>query len=234
MPAPHRRALAASLFAACLLAACHGPGRSETRQADAPAASPVAVPPTAPRAKIVVLGDSLTAGLGLAPGESFPAQLQRRVDAAALPYDIVNAGVSGDTSAGGLRRLDWSLQPDTRVLVLALGANDGLRGLPVAEMQRNLAQIIERARAKGILVIVAGMEAPPNFGGEYASAFRQSYRSLAERYHVRLVPFLLAGVAGDAALNQADGIHPNPAGAAIVADTVWSALQPELVRLSRS
>lgn len=222
------------LVTACVPAAC---GRSgETPPSPPPVAEsprPAPAPATA-RAKVVILGDSLTAGLGLAPEESFPALLQRRIDAAALPYDVVNAGVSGDTSAGGLRRLDWSMAADTRVLILALGANDGLRGLPVAEMQRNLAQIIERAQRRGILVILAGMEAPPNYGRDYASAFRSAYRALAGTYHVPLVPFLLAGVAGDAALNQPDGIHPNPAGAAIVADTVWSALQPELARLSIS
>ena len=129
----------------------------------------------------MVLGDSLTAGLGLVPTESFPAVLQRKIDDDKLAFDVVNAGVSGDTSAGGLRRLDWSLQDGARVLVLALGANDGLRGLPVRDMKQNLATIIERAQAKGVVVILAGMEAPPNYGREYASQFRQAYRDLVDK-----------------------------------------------------
>jgi len=186
------------------------------------------------RSKVVVLGDSLTAGLGLVPTESFPAVLQRKIDEDKLAFEVVNAGVSGDTSAGGLRRLDWSLQDGARVLVLALGANDGLRGLPVRDMKQNLATIIERAQAKKLVVVLAGMEAPPNYGREYATAFRQAYRDLAAKYNVRLVPFLLDRVAGQPGLNQADGIHPNVRGAQIVADTVWAVLKPELERLSAS
>jgi acyl-CoA thioesterase-1 len=147
---------------------------------------------------------------------------------------VVNAGVSGDTSAGGLRRLDWSLQEDVRVLVVALGANDGLRGLSVADMKRNVGQIIEAARAKGILVVLAGMEAPPNYGQEYAASFRQSYRELSLQYRVPFVPFLLDRVAGQPALNQTDGIHPNAQGAAIVADTMWRVLKPLLDQISAS
>jgi acyl-CoA thioesterase-1 len=146
----------------------------------------------------------------------------------------VNAGVSGDTSAGGLRRLDWALQEDVRVLIVALGANDGLRGLSVSEMKRNLGQIIETARAKNIVVILAGMEAPPNYGAEYATSFRQAYRELAQQYRVLFIPFLLDKVAGQEALNQADGIHPNPQGAAIVADTIWNVLKPLLDQISIS
>jgi acyl-CoA thioesterase-1 len=230
------------VFSACLLAFCvlvaavGGCGRAggeagspEPRKPDAP--SPRAEDR---RPKVVVLGDSLTAGLGLAPAESFPARLQRKIDAAGMDFEVINAGVSGDTSAGGLRRLDWSLQEGARVLVLALGANDGLRGLPVAEMKQNLAQIIEAAQRKKVDVILAGMEAPPNYGGEYSGAFRQAYRDLAKEYKVSLVPFLLDNVAGQPSLNQADGIHPNVRGAAIVADTVWTALKPELDRLPSS
>jgi acyl-CoA thioesterase-1 len=145
---------------------------------------------------------------------------------AALDFEVVNAGVSGDTSAGGLERLDWALDGDVRVLIVALGANDGLRGLPVDQLERNLAQVIERAQARGIAVILAGMEAPPNYGPDYIVAFHRVYTSLAGKYHVPLVPFLLQGVAGNASLNQADGIHPTAAGARIVADNVWAVLQP--------
>jgi acyl-CoA thioesterase-1 len=184
--------------------------------------------PAAGRPRIVVLGDSLSAGLGLAPDESFPARLQQRVDAAGFNFEIVNAGVSGDTSAGGVRRLDWSLDGDVRVLILELGANDGLRGLPVSEMSRNLSTIIERARARGVDVLLCGMEAPPNFGASYIKEFHMAYPALARKHQVRFVPFLLDGVAGLSDLNQADGIHPNVQGARKVADTVWIALKPML------
>jgi len=179
---------------------------------------------TGPR--VVILGDSLTAGLGLPMARAYPSLLQRHVDDAGLMYTIVNAGVSGDTSAGGLSRLDWALDGDVRVLVVALGGNDGLRGLPIAELTRNLSQIIERAQARGVTVILAGMEAPPNYGIDYTLAFHKAYPALAKKYRVALIPFLLERVAGIADLNQADGIHPTAAGAQIVADTVWSALKP--------
>ncbi|MEN3336647.1 MAG: acyl-CoA thioesterase [Acidobacteriota bacterium] len=229
-----RRASETVPLAVCLLmAGAFACSRTSPETAvDRPPAAASPAPDTRP--KVIVLGDSLTAGLGLVPTESFPAVLQRRIDDARLPFDVVNAGVSGDTSAGGLRRLDWSLQDGARVLVLALGANDGLRGLPVRELKRNLASVIERAQAKGIVVVLAGMEAPPNYGAEYATAFRQAYRDLAKQYHVPLVPFLLDRVAGQPGLNQADGIHPNVRGAQIVADTVWAVLKPELERLSAS
>jgi acyl-CoA thioesterase-1 len=187
--------------------------------------------PAAPAsAKIVVLGDSLTAGLGLPADEAYPAVLQAKIDQAQLDFQVVNAGVSGDTTAGGLRRLDWVLTPDTRVLIVALGANDGLRGIPVAEMKRNLSTIVSTARNRGVAVLLAGMEAPPNFGPEYTSAFRQAFRDVAREQEVPLLPFLLQGVAGDQALNQGDGIHPNVEGARRIADVVWRALQPMLVR----
>jgi acyl-CoA thioesterase-1 len=186
------------------------------------------------RPKIAILGDSLTAGLGLLETQSYPHLLQRKIDAAGFRYEVINAGVSGDTSAGGLRRLDWVMQEDVRVLIVALGANDGLRGLSVSEMKHNLGQIIETARAKHVIVILAGMEAPPNYGAEYASSFRQAYRELALQYRVPFIPFLLDKVAGQAALNQGDGIHPNPQGAEIVADTVWSQLKPLLDQRSAS
>jgi len=174
----------------------------------------------------VILGDSLTAGLGLPIEQSYPSLLQERLTESGLDYEVVNAGVSGDTSAGGLSRLDWALDGDVRVLVVALGGNDGLRGLPVEQLKRNLATIIERAQARGIAVILAGMEAPPNYGREYIVAFHKVYPALASQYHVPLVPFLLQGVAGSDALNQRDGIHPTAAGARIVAANVWTVLKP--------
>jgi acyl-CoA thioesterase-1 len=182
----------------------------------------------------VFLGDSLTAGLGLVDTQSYPGLLQERMNAEGFAFEVVNAGVSGDTSAGGLRRLDWALQEDVRILVVALGANDGLRGLSVQDMKQNIGKIIEAARAKGVVVVLAGMEAPPNYGSEYAAAYRQAYRDLALQYRVPFVPFLLDKVAGQPALNQQDGIHPNPQGAAVVADTVWNVLKPLLDQISAS
>ncbi len=183
-------------------------------------------PAGAPR--ILLLGDSLTAGLGLSPDEAYPAILQQWLERDGYPHRIVNAGVSGDTSAGALRRLDWSLDDDTRILVVALGGNDGLRGLPPAQLKENLGAIIDAGQRRGLTVILAGMEAPPNFGGEYTAAFRQVYRDLAREYDVRLIPFLLDRVGGVAELNQPDGIHPNARGAVILAETVWRALESVL------
>jgi acyl-CoA thioesterase-1 len=182
------------------------------------------------RPRVVILGDSLTAGLGLPADEAFPAILQAKIDRAHLQYQVVNAGVSGDTTAGGLRRLDWVLTGDVRVLVVALGANDALRGLPVTEIRQNLSTIVSSARQRGVTVLLAGMEAPPNFGSEYTAAFRRVYHEVAREQNVPLIPFLLEGVAGQSSLNQADGIHPNAEGARRVADVVWPALQPLLVR----
>jgi acyl-CoA thioesterase-1 len=176
----------------------------------------------------VILGDSLTAGLGIDASRSYPALLQERLDREGYGYEVVNAGVSGDTSAGGLRRLDWVLAPRVRVLVVALGANDGLRGLPPVELKKNLEAIVDRGARAGAEVILAGMEAPPNNGPEYTAAFRQVYLDVARARQLRFIPFLLEGVAGEAAMNQGDGIHPNERGAAMVAETVWRALQPAL------
>lgn len=173
------------------------------------------------RPRVVALGDSLTAGYGLEADQSYPSLLQDRLRAAGLEVDVVNAGVSGDTSAGGLRRADWALDGDVRVLIVALGGNDALRGLPADDLQRNLAAIIERAQKRKIAVILAGMEAPPNLGPVYTLAFRRVYRSLSDRYDVPLLPFLLDGVAGIAGLNQGDGIHPNAEGTVKVADNLW-------------
>jgi acyl-CoA thioesterase I len=201
----------------------------------APAAENAAAPRTASTdaPRIVILGDSLTAGLGLQKEQSYPSLLQAHLDREGYQYEVVNAGVSGDTSAGGLRRLDWSLEGNVRVLVIELGANDGLRGLPVEQMRSNLAEIIERAQKRDITVILTGMEAPPNYGPEYTSAFRSVYRDLAKQYDVAFIPFLLEGVAGQSRLNIADGIHPNPEGARIVERTVWRALEPALDKPAR-
>ncbi len=184
----------------------------------------------ASKPRIVFLGDSLTAGLGLSTDQSYPSLIGKKLKDRAYDYEVVNAGVSGDTSAGGLRRLDWSLDGDVRVLVVALGANDGLRGLPPSELKKNLQAVLDRAAARKIPVVLAGMEAPPNNGPDYTREFRNVYAELAREYRVRFVPFLLQGVAGNASLNQGDGIHPNARGAQIVADLVWAELEPALPR----
>jgi acyl-CoA thioesterase-1 len=185
-------------------------------------------PPAATRPRIVFLGDSLTAGYGLNKEEAVPALIQQRLAERGYGYDVVNAGVSGDTSAGGLSRLDWSLDGEVAVLVVELGANDGLRGLPVAQMKRNLSEIIQRARQRNIAVLLTGMEAPPNYGAAYTSEFRQAYRELAKEHDVVFVPFYLDGVAGNPSLNIADGMHPNVEGSKIIEQTVWRALEPML------
>ncbi len=207
--------------------------RSDIRQAGEAVAPKAAAPRTTGRPRLVVLGDSLTAGLGLDPSQAYPALLQQRIDASSLEYEVVNAGVSGDTTAGALRRLDWALEGDVRVLVVALGGNDGLRGLPVDEMKRNLTAIVEQARRRGADVILAGMEAPPNFGAPYTADFRRVFSDLAKEHHLVLMPFLLDGVAGMPLLNQADGIHPTAEGARLIAEHVWPILEPVLERASR-
>jgi acyl-CoA thioesterase I len=187
--------------------------------------APVAAPAVPAKPRIVCLGDSLTAGYGVSSEDAYPAQLAVRARSAGLDYEVVNAGVSGDTSADGLRRVDWALDGNVEVLILALGANDGLRGLPPDQMKENLQRVITRARQRGIAVILAGMEAPPNFGDQYTSEFRAVFKDLASTNHLVFVPFLLEGVAGVAALNQADGIHPTARGAEKVAETLWPPLE---------
>ena len=202
------------------------------RVSAAPAAAPVAAQ-VAARPRIIFLGDSLTAGYGLDLEQSVPSLIQKHLDAEGYKYDVVNAGVSGDTSAGGLRRLEWSLDGDVRILVIELGANDGLRGLPVAGMKQNLKTIIGKARDRGIEVLLTGMEAPPNYGPAYTSDFRRAFRDLAAEERVAFMSFYLDGVAGNPSLNIADGMHPNPAGARIVEANLWQALRPMLRRQDR-
>lgn len=180
---------------------------------------------------IVTLGDSITAGFGLAPEEAYPALLQARLRREGYDYRIVNAGVSGDTTAGGLRRVDWVLRSRPDVVIVALGGNDGLRGLSVAAMRANLEQIVERVRASGARVLLAGMLAPPNYGRTFTREFAAAFPSVARATSVgAFMPFLLEGVAGEARLNQPDGIHPTAEGQRIIAERMWPYLVPLLRR----
>lgn len=181
---------------------------------------------------VVFFGDSLTAGYGLddPASEAYPALIQKKITAAKLPWRVVNAGLSGETTSGGLRRVEWILRQPVDVFVLALGANDGLRGIEPAVTQASLQGIIDRVRAKypAAKIVLAGMQMPSNMGEDYTRPFAAIYPVLAEKNHLVLIPFLLADVGGHMDLNQADNIHPNAAGAAKVADTVWQSLHPLL------
>ena len=190
--------------------------------------TPLTPSPGLPR--IVALGDSLTAGLGVSPDQSYPARLQDRLEQAGFLYRVINAGVSGDTTAGGLRRLDWVLKTNPRIVIVELGANDALRGQPLAAMYSNLSELITRLQDTGTIVVLAGMKIPPNYGQDYTSGFESMFSQLADQHGVTLIPFLLEGVATKPGLNQADGIHPTAAGYEIVADTVMQALVPLLGR----
>ena len=177
---------------------------------------------------VVALGDSLTAGLGVAPDEAFPARLQARLRSEGLAYRVINAGVSGDTTAGGLRRVDWVLRSKPDVVIVALGANDGLRGQSPQSMRENLEQIVGRLQAAGARVLLVGMRLPPNYGGEYTREFEAVFPAVARKAKVTLMPFLLDGVAGVPGLNQPDGIHPTAAGQQVIADHLWPYLRPLL------
>jgi acyl-CoA thioesterase-1 len=194
-------------------------------------ADTVQTAPVAAKTKTVVFfGNSLTAGYGLSPSEAFPALIQAKIDSMGLPYTVVNAGVSGETTSGGASRIDWVLRQAPDVFVLELGANDGLRGIPVAETKKNLQAIIDKVKAKNpaAKLVLAGMQLPPNMGQAYTSGFRDVFPDLAKRNGMTLIPFLLEGVGGEAKLNQQDGIHPTAEGARIVAQNVWQVLQPLL------
>jgi acyl-CoA thioesterase-1 len=201
----------------------------EQPPAAAPPAPSVPASPAKSVPKIVAFGDSLTAGLGLSRSESYPALLQKRLDDDGFRYEVVNAGISGDTTAGGLRRIDWALDGEVKIVILELGANDILRGQSIDVMKENLAEMIERIKARGVVVLLAGMEAPTNSGREYGKQVHEAFETLAREHRVVMIPFLLEGVAGNPSLNQGDGIHPNAEGTRIVADTVYRFLRPSLV-----
>jgi acyl-CoA thioesterase-1 len=212
-----------ALLAVPLLVACRGeraPPRADAARTEPRDARPV----------VLFLGTSLTAGYGLELEQAYPALIQQRIDAAGLPFRVVNAGVSGMTSAGGLSRIAWLLREPVAVLVLELGANDALRGLDPEAMRRNLQEIIDRTRRAhpDAKIVIEGMEAPPNLGERYADAFRAVFPELARRNDAAFIPFLLEGVAAVPSLNQSDGIHPTAEGQRRIAETVWRSLEPVL------
>lgn len=195
-----------------------------------PAAPPVTTEPMPlpTQGTLVFLGDSLTAGHGLSKEQAFPALIEGRLASEGRPWKVINAGISGDTTAGGVARLDWVYRQRVDVLFICLGANDGLRGIPVAETERNLRVILARAKKEGTQVALAGIQLPENYGTDYRTSFARIFPRLAKEYRIPLLPFLLEGVAMDAKLNQPDGIHPNAEGARRVADHVWTELDPIL------
>jgi acyl-CoA thioesterase-1 len=189
---------------------------------------------TVERPRVVAFGDSLTSGRGIGTAQAFPAILQRRIENEGLDYTVVNAGVSGDTSSRAVRRFDAALEGDVRVVILALGANDGLRGIPVAQVKSNLSRMIEKAQERGISVLLCGMEALPIYGWDYSVAFHNVYRDLAREYGVTLVPFILMNVIGNPDLMQPDHAHPNAQGARAIADNIWPYLEPILEKNAAS
>lgn len=210
-------------FAACGASSAE---KQITKKSEKPMITPRT---TTGKPKIVAFGDSLTAGFGLAEKESYPYLLQKKLEADGYNYEVVNAGVSGETSLGGLERVDWVLeQENVEILVLELGANDLLRGLPVAKMRENLSKIIKKAQAKKVNVLLCGMLAPPSVGAQYQRDYMATFSDLASQYKVEFLPFLLENVALNKDLNQPDGIHPNAKGAVVMTDNIYNALQPML------
>lgn len=233
----YRRSLALrGLIVAASVLQVVGCGREAEQQTIAQAVESPATARETPKPVIVCFGDSLTAGLGLLTDQAYPKLLERKFAAEGYEVEVLNAGVNGDTSAGGWRRVEPLLRPEVAALVLALGGNDALRGLSAAQTYENLAGIIEAAAAEGIPVMLAGMEAPPNLGEDYRDAFRAAFIRLARDYRdaVIWVPFLLEGVAGQPHLNQADGIHPNEKGAQIIADLLYPKLRTVIDQLPQA
>ncbi|MEY4706239.1 MAG: Esterase TesA [Nitrospirota bacterium] len=185
---------------------------------------------SAERPRIVAFGNSLTAGLGVAQEESYPAQLQRKLEDAGYSYRVVNAGVSGETTAGGLRRVAWVLNSKPSIVILELGGNDGLRGLGLQETKANLERIIQQLQNASVTVVLAGMQLPPNYGKEYTAGFEALYLALARQYRLTTIPFFLDGVAGSSSLNQADGIHPTAEGYRRIVEKIFPVLEPLLER----
>jgi acyl-CoA thioesterase I len=213
---------------AVVFAGCGEEKPKNTAETSAPATT--TAPPPSNKKAIVFFGNSLTAAYNLSPEQGFPALIQLKIDSLGLPYTCVNAGLSGETTADGVNRIDWVLQQPMDVFVLELGGNDALRGLPIKESVKNLQAIVDKVKAArpSCKIIIAGMLAPPNLGATYTNAFRDMYPALAQKNGALLIPFLLENVGGIPSLNLEDGIHPNVAGQKIVAETVWKVLKPAL------
>lgn len=206
--------------------------KTDTEKATVTTTSPSTKPAdTAPKKVILFYGNSLTAGYGVEPSQAFPALVGQKIDSAGLNYTVVNAGLSGETTAGGKSRISWVMRQTVAVFVLELGGNDGLRGLPLSATRQNLQAIIDTVRQKSpqATIVLAGMQIPPNMGTTYTKDFRSLFKELADQNKLVLIPFLLEGVGGVPSLNQADGIHPTQAGHKIVANTVWKILKPVLM-----
>ncbi|MET4075602.1 arylesterase [Hymenobacter sp. UYCo722] len=219
----------AALLGVALTACNSGP----TAEQPAASATPVATAPAAAKTatkRLLFFGNSLTAGYGVEPEEAFAGLIGHKIDSLKLPYEVINAGLSGETTAGGRSRVGWILKQPVDVFVLELGANDGLRGLPLSATRENLQGIVDtvRRRSPGAQIVLAGMQIPPNMGQTYSADFKAVFQEVAAKNHLVLIPFLLEGVGGHPDLNQADGIHPTPAGHRIVARTVWATLGPLL------
>lgn len=216
-------------FFALVLLACNTSEKTSTEQSKTTDTTTVAASQKEVK-NILIFGNSLTAGYGLEPAQAYPSVLQNRIDSLKLPYKIVNAGLSGETTSGGNSRLDWVLKNKVDIFILELGGNDGLRGIAVTETRKNLQSMIDKVKAKypEAKIILAGMQVPPSMGKKYGEEFKIIYPELAKKNNVGLIPFLLEKVGGEVTLNQKDGIHPNEAGAKIVAENVWEVLQPML------
>ena len=217
------------IFVVCFILSCEE--KRDVTQKNRPDSVTVTKEEAKPSRKtIVFFGNSLTAGYGLDMSEAFPARIQDKIDSMDMPYTVVNAGVSGETSAGGNSRVDWILKQPVDIFVLELGGNDGLRGIPISETKKNLQNIIDKVKAKNpdVKIVLAGMQIPPNMGKRYTTEFRNMYPDLARKNNTALVPFILEGVGGRAEMNLDDGIHPTAEGHRVLANNVWSVLQPLL------
>lgn len=226
----HTIVILSLIFSVFIVSSCNV--STATRQDNTNLNKPLKTPQIkSDRPKIVAFGDSLTAGFGLLEKESYPYLLQEKLNADGFDYEVVNAGVSGETSIGGLERIDWVLEMDNvQILILELGANDLLRRMPVDNMKKNLAKIIEKAQAKNIKVLFCGMLAPPNVGAQYQRDYQMAFPDLASQYKVTFLPFLLENVALNKDLNQGDGIHPNAQGEKIMTENIYKALKPMLTK----
>lgn len=209
---------------ALFLTACSASSQPDARNNPSPA------DPAKSMRTVLFLGDSITAGYGLSPSEAYPALVGEKIQSRGWPFQVANAGVSGDTTAAGLQRVNWVMTPQVDVIVVALGANDGLRGIPPDVTKKNLQAIIDKARSlrPDITVVLAGMQMPPNYGPSFTREFSALFPALAEENDIPLIPFLLKDVGGVPAMNLSDRIHPNAAGQAVIAETVWSTLEPLL------